>query len=145
MGKIELIDADVLYYEPIDHPKMLIDGLLSTGLAVLSGDSKIGKSWMVLWFGLKIARGEPIWGFPTNKTDVAYLALEDRRWRIQNRMHMITDTPPNNLRIGFSCGIIGEELGAQLKDLLKEKPGTGLIFIDTFQKVRDNVSGKTNA
>ena len=82
MGKLELIDADTLYYTAIDHPKMLIDGLLSTGLAVLSGDSKIGKSWMVLWFCLQIASGEPIWGIPTTKTDVVYLALEDRSWRL---------------------------------------------------------------
>ena len=58
MGKLELINADTLYYAAIDHPKMLIDGLLSTGLAVLSGDSKIGKSWMVLWFGLNNEGGK---------------------------------------------------------------------------------------
>ena len=145
MGKLELIDAETLYYKPLDYPKMLIDGLLSTGLAVLSGDSKIGKSWMVLWFCLKIAKGEPIWGIPTNKSDVVYLALEDRDYRLQQRMHMLTDSPPNNLFFGFSCGLIGQELETQIKEYLKEKPDVGIIFIDTFQKVRENVSSKVNA
>ena len=145
MGKLELIDADTLYYTAIDHPKMLIDGLLSTGLAVLSGDSKIGKSWMVLWFCLQIAKGEPIWGIPTTKTDVVYLALEDRSWRLQQRMHLLTEDPPDNLSFVFSCGMIGEELETQLQDLLQEKPDTGIIFIDTFQKIRNNTSSKTNA
>ena len=48
MEKLHLISADTLFYQPLDHPKMLIDGILSNGLAILSGDSKIGKSWMVL-------------------------------------------------------------------------------------------------
>ena len=145
MNKIELIDAETLYFKPIDHPKMLIEGILSNGLAILSGDSKIGKSWMVLWFCLKLAKGEPIWGLPTAKTNVAYLALEDKDWRVQNRLQKLTEDPPNNLRLGFSCGKIGEELELQIEDALKDYPDTGILFIDTLQMVRDNVSSKTNA
>ena len=44
------------------------------------------RSWMVLWLCLQISKGEPVWGIPTRKTDVVYLALEDREWRIQQRM-----------------------------------------------------------
>ena len=77
MEKLHLISADTLFYQPLDHPKMLIDGILSNGLAILSGESKIGKSWLVLWLGIKISQGEPVWGLPTSKTDVIYLALED--------------------------------------------------------------------
>ena len=87
MNKLQLIDADTLYYKPLAHPKMLIDGVLSDGLAILAGDSKIGKSWMVLWLCLQISRGEAVWGLPTRKTDVIYLALEDREWRVQQRIH----------------------------------------------------------
>ena len=145
MQKIQLIDAETLYYKPLEHPRMLIDGILSDGLAILSGDSKIGKSWMILWFCLKISRGEPVWGLPTAKTDVVYLALEDREWRVQQRMQELTDDPPENLHFGFSCGKIGLELEGQIEAVLKEHPSTGLLFIDTLQMVRDNVSGKTNA
>ena len=70
MNKLQLIDADTLYYKPPAHPQMLIDGVLSDGLAILAGDSKIGKSWMVLWLCLQISRGEAVWGLPTRKTDV---------------------------------------------------------------------------
>lgn len=80
MGKIQLIDAETLYYKPLEHPKMLIDGVLSDGLAIMAGDSKIGKSWMVLWMCLQISKGEPVWGLPTRKTDVVYLALILFRW-----------------------------------------------------------------
>ena len=145
MNKIQLIDAETLYYKPLAHPKMLIDGILADGLAIMAGDSKIGKSWMVLWLCLQISKGEPVWGFPTRKTDVVYLALEDREWRVQQRMQELTETPPENLHFGFSCGRLGAELEAQIEDVLKERPTTGLIFIDTLQMVRDNVSSKVNA
>ena len=145
MGKIQLIDAETLYYKPLEHPKMLIDGVLSDGLAIMAGDSKIGKSWMVLWMCLQISKGEPVWGLPTRKTDVVYLALEDREWRVQQRMQDLTDTPPENLHFGFSCGQLGAELESQIEDVLKDYPSTGLLFIDTLQMVRDNVSAKVNA
>ena len=145
MGKIQLIDAETLYYKPLEHPKMLIDGILSDGLAIMAGDSKIGKSWMVLWMCLQISKGEPVWGLPTRKTDVVYLALEDREWRVQQRMQDLTDTPPENLHFGFSCGQLGAELESQIEDVLKDYPSTGLIFLDTLQMVRDNVSAKVNA
>ena len=145
MGKIQLIDAETLYYKPLEHPKMLIDGVLSDGLAIMAGDSKIGKSWMVLWMCLQISKGEPVWGLPTRKTDVVYLALEDREWRVQQHMQDLTDTPPDNLHFGFSCGQLGAELESQIEDVLKDYPSTGLLFIDTLQMVRDNVSAKVNA
>ena len=145
MGKIQLIDAETLYYKPLEHPKMLIDGVLSDGLAIMAGDSKIGKSWMVLWMCLQISKGEPVWGLPSRKTDVVYLALEDREWRVQQRMQDLTDTPPDNLHFGFSCGQLGAELESQIEDVLKDYPSTGLLFIDTLQMVRDNVSAKVNA
>lgn len=65
MNKIQLIDAESLYHKPIKHPKMLVEGLFSNGLVTLSGDSKIGKSWLVLWLCLKIAKGESVWNLPT--------------------------------------------------------------------------------
>ena len=145
MEKLHLISAETLFYTPLDHPRMLIDGILSNGLAILSGDSKIGKSWMVLWLCLKISQGEPVWGLPTAKTDVIYLALEDKDWRIQQRMQDLIDVPPSNLHFGFSCGKLGAELEGQIKLALKEQPSTGLLFIDTLQMVRDNVSSKVNA
>lgn len=145
MNKLQLIDADTLYYKPLAHPKMLIGGVLSDGLAILAGDSKIGKSWMVLWLCLQISRGEAVWGLPTRKTDVVYLALEDREWRVQQRMQELTDSPPENLRFGFSCGQLGAEMEGQIEEALRAFPSTGLIFIDTLQMVRDNASAKVNA
>ena len=144
MNKIQLIDAESLYHKPIKHPKMLVEGLFSNGLVTLSGDSKIGKSWLVLWLCLKIAKGESVWNLPTDQRNVVYLALEDKDWRIQDRLQKLTTEPPDNLFVGFSCGRIGAELEAQIEDVMKDRPDTGLIFIDTLQMIREVTGSKGN-
>lgn len=85
-------------------------------------------------------------GAATRKTDVVYLALEDREWRVQQRMQELTDSPPENLRFGFSCGQLGAELEGQIEETLREFPSTGMIFIDYPQMVRDSIlPAKINA
>ena len=58
---------------------------------------KIGKSWMVLDIGVRVAKGEPIWNLPTKRGTVLYLALEDSLARIQERLCKLTDDVPCNL------------------------------------------------
>ena len=143
--ELKLIDAEEIFYGTYNHPPMMIDGILPAGLTMFSGDSKIGKSWLVLWLCLKLAGGEPIWGVPVKKRFVIYLALEDREQRIQDRMHQLIDVPPSNLKFSFSCGVIGKELEDQIRGALKKYPDINVMFIDTLQLVRENTSGAVNA
>lgn len=75
--KLKTIDADTLLSTPIRKTLFVVDGLIPQGLSVLSGSSKIGKSWLMLWLGIQVARGQPVWEFETHKSDVLYLCLED--------------------------------------------------------------------
>ena len=143
--ELKLISAEELYYKQLTQPKLLIDGLLPNGLAVLSGDSKIGKSWLVLWLCLQISRGEPVWGRPTRQCGVVYLALEDTERRIQKRMIHLIDEPPANMHISFHCGTIGESLEIQIRKMMAKYPDTGIIFIDTLQLVRNGKPSSANA
>ena len=43
----------------------IVDGLISQGVNVISGASKIGKSGLMLWLGLQVAQGNSVWGLPT--------------------------------------------------------------------------------
>ena len=81
--KLKTIDADTLLSTPIRKTLFVVDGLMPQGLSVLSGSSKIGKSWLMLWLGIQVARGQPVWEFETHKSDVLYLCLEDTYARIQ--------------------------------------------------------------
>ena len=75
--KLKTIDADTLLTTPLHKTLFVVEGLIPQGLSVLSGSSKIGKSWLMLWLGIQVARGNPVWEFKTHKCDVLYLCLED--------------------------------------------------------------------
>lgn len=46
--KLKTIDADTLLSTPMRKTLFVVDGLIPQGLSVLSGSSKIGKSWLIL-------------------------------------------------------------------------------------------------
>ncbi|WP_078288801.1 AAA family ATPase [Mycobacterium sp. D16R24] len=52
----------------------MVTGLIPEGFGVLAASPKIGKSWLVLDIGLAIAEGQPVFGVPTDKRPVLYLA-----------------------------------------------------------------------
>jgi len=138
--KLKTIDADTLLSTPMSKTLFVVDGLIPQGLSVLSGSSKIGKSWLMLWLGIQVARGQPVWEFETHKSDVLYLCLEDTYARIQSRLYQIADEAPPELRIATTSFQIGNGLEQQIEQYLSDFPKTKLVIIDTFQKVRDSKS-----
>jgi hypothetical protein len=138
------MDAETLMTTPMEPLKFIVSGLIPQGLHILAGSPKIGKSWLVLWICLQVAKGESVWSFETRKCEVLYLCLEDSFARIQNRLFEITDEAPATLHFAVMSNAIGNGLEIQIENFLKEHPSTGLIVIDTLQKVRKTVSSNVN-
>ena len=138
--KLETVDAETLQATPMNKTMFIVQDLISQGVNVLSGASKIGKSWLMLWLSLQVAQGKPVWDLPTLQCDVLYLCLEDTTRRIKDRLYQLTDDAPDNLHFAVACGLIGSGLEGQITDFLKENPNTKLVIIDTLQKVRDSKS-----
>lgn len=143
--KLKTVDAETLLSTPMSKTMFIVDGLIPQGVNVLSGASKIGKSWLMLWLGLQVAQGLRVWEMQTQECDVLYLCLEDTQRRIKDRLYNLTDTAPSNLYFAVMCGLIGSGLEEQITEFLKDNPKTKLIIIDTLQKVRDSKgsAGKT--
>ena len=142
--KLKTMDAETLMTTPMEPLKFIVSGLLPEGLHVLAGSPKIGKSWLALWICLQVAKGEKVWGFETLRSKVLYLCLEDSFVRIQSRLFEITDEAPSTLYFAIMSDAIGHGLENQIESFIKEHPGTGLIVIDTLQKVRKTVSTNVN-
>lgn len=142
--KLQLVDADTLLSTPMEKTLFIVDGLIPQGVSMLCGSGKIGKSWLMLWLGIRVAQGLPLWELPTHQSVVLYLCLEDTRVRIQNRLYQLVDEAPPGLRFATMCGKLGCGLEEQIIDTLNDYPKTKLIIIDTLQKVRDSrsVAGK---
>ena len=143
-NKLKTVDAETLLSTPMSKTMFIVDGLISQGVNVISGASKIGKSWPMLWLGLQVAQGNSIWGLPTLQCDVLYLSLEDTQRRIKDRLYNLTDSAPDNLYFAVTSGLIGGGLEEQITDFLTEHPATKLVIIDTLQDDPFNdVSGST--
>ena len=135
---LKTVDADTLLSTPLQKTFFVVDELIPQGVTMLCGDSKIGKSWMMLWLGLQVSQGLPVWDLPTAQCDVLYLCLEDTFRRGQNRLYQLTNVGPDNLRFAVMSKQISLGLEEQLEEYLVRYPKTGLLIIDTLQKVRDS-------
>lgn len=50
-NKLKTVDAETLLSTPMSKTMFIVDGLISQGVNVISGASKIGKSRLMLWPG----------------------------------------------------------------------------------------------
>lgn len=128
-----------LFQTSFEERAPLIRGLLHTGVYILAGAPKIGKSFLVAQIAYHVSRGEPLWGYEVSQGTVLYLALEDDFRRIQRRMftmYGVEDT--QELYFATSAGKLGQELDMQLENFVMEHRDTSLVIIDTLQKVRES-------
>ena len=134
--KLNTIDGAALMSQPLRPPDFVVDSLLSQGLHILAGSPKAGKSWLVLWLAVMVAKGEPVWDMATRQGHTLYLCLEDSVLRIQNRLFEITEDAPESVHFCTECAPIGQGLEEQIETFSMEHPGTVLVIIDTLQMVR---------
>ena len=134
------ISAEELLSTPLPPVKWIIPDLLPAGLALFAGPSKAGKSWLTLWLCLQVAQGKPMWGREIEPHTVLYLSLEDSFNRLQKRLLQLvgSEEAPERLVMQTECSSIGQGLEEQLTSFLYQHPDTGLIVIDTLQKVRSS-------
>ena len=140
VDKLKVVDAETLLATPLKKTMYIVNELIPEGLSVICGDSKIGKSWLMLWLGLQVSQGKDLWGYATTHCDVLYLALEDTYRRLQKRLYFLTgeNEAPKNFNLCIMSKKIGEGLEEQIVEYINEYYNTKLIIIDTLQKVRDS-------
>ncbi len=130
------LDGETLISTVLPPIRFVVDKLLPQGLHILAGAPKVGKSWLALWLCLCVAKGEPVWNFPTLRGSVLYLCLEDSYSRIQNRLLDITDDAPAGLCFATMSEKLHSGLVEQIEGFLAEHPETVLVVIDTLQRIR---------
>lgn len=140
------ITAEDLLKEKIDPPHQIVENLLTQGFAIISGDPKIGKSWLSLLLGISVSLGNDFLGFKTNECVCLYLALEDSKYRLQTRINHVLngETLPKKFKLSIKCKSLKDNLITQLERFLIREPETKLIIIDTFQIIRGIHSGRNN-
>lgn len=143
--KLELISSVEIMNTPMKKQRFIVDGMIYPGIHILSGDPKIGKSWMMLDMCLAVAKGENFIGRKTERGQVVYMALEDTFVSLQSRMYELTDEPSENLFFTLLANSIGSGLEEDLRDCKKMFPDLKMVVIDTLQKIRNNIDTKYGA
>ena len=97
MAKLETFTLEEILQEVEDETDWVVEELITTGLHLLVGPPKVGKSWLTLGMGIAVCQGDPFLGFATSKSKVLYLALEDPRKRIKKRAWKLLDETTGEL------------------------------------------------
>ena len=135
---LNTVSYNELMEETLPSRRAVIEGLLGTGVYLLAGSPKIGKSFLVAQIAYRASTGTDLWGYRVHGGTVLYLALEDDKKRLQERMaRMFGVEGGDNLHFATHAGQVGQNLDKQLKNFLAEHPDTVLVIVDTLQKVRE--------
>lgn len=135
--RLETIGAMDLVQETFPPIRWFAENLLGPGCYLLASLPKQGKGFWVLGLGLAVTEGSPFLGsFPTHRSGVCILGLEDRLRRLQSRLWQMSDAPRNELRLAERSERLDSGLIEQLEADLAEHPETGVYVVDTYAAVR---------
>ena len=140
---LSVINGKSLLAPNVDPPRFIVPRFLPAGLHMLAGSPKIGKSWLALWLCQQISTGGNVWEFDTQKCGTLYISLEDTIDRLHFRLSRITDDGSEKSFFATDADNLSGVLVARLEKFMTDYPDTGLIVIDTFQRIRD-ITGEKN-
>lgn len=134
INEIELLNQE------FNPDVFIVDGILPTGVTLLCGTQKIGKSWWALKLCLCASRGVDLWGHKTLHCKALYCCLEDPKKRIRKRYEALVnvaeelqDTEPSGyLDFRFELPKLNEGLVEELESYVFANPECKLIVIDTL-------------
>lgn len=146
----ETIDAETLLgldFAPIDY---VVEGYVAEGLTILAGRPKLGKSWLALGMCIGVATGGTVLGVDCEQGDALYLALEDNRRRLKDRLNVVLSpgqVRPNMSRLSLQTE--SPKIGAGLIEALEawriSVSDPKLIVVDTLSMIRPPKKGNQDA
>jgi RecA-family ATPase len=142
-SKDDSINAETLLgmdFAPLEY---VIPGYVVEGLTVLGGKPKLGKSWWAYDASIAVATGGKAMGsVDCEQGDVLYLALEDNRRRVKDRLLTLCPARKllhinlDRLTVRTIAPRIDTGLLAELDKWRRGCANPRLIIIDVFLKVR---------
>lgn len=142
----DLLDKDIPSIE------WIIPNLLPSGLILLGGKSKAGKSWFALNLCLAISEGRLAFGtLSCQPQKVLYLTLEDHERRVQYRVNKLLDNSKVSRNFMYATEWArfaapnvttkGVDGFSELRQILIQHGDIKLVVIDTWQKIRPSKRG----
>ena len=115
------------------EPRWTVPELLPTGLAVLAGLPKRGKSFMALALGVAVSSGGAFLNKHLDRGTVIYVALEDSPRRLKDRLEKMRAPATCDLSFEFDWPALDRNGMAQLRKLIEEREPK-LVILDTLTR-----------
>jgi hypothetical protein len=126
-----------------------VEEIMPTGLGLISGAPKIGKSWLVLQSALEIASGGELLGrYVIGARPVLYYALEDGERRLQSRLRQLIGNRNLDLSLlefRLTAPNIGDGLEEEIAAWLDDNGQDGIVIIDVLSLIRPISRGRGSA
>lgn len=142
--------ADALEVAEFEPLQWAVNHLIPSGLTILAGPPKKGKTWIGLGFSLAVASGGPALSMlETTQGSVLHLAREDGYRRLQSRIQLLmggySGAPPALEVIPTEEEWVGGEQGlANMTEWAEEVDNPRLVVIDTLAKVEPEMGEDRN-
>jgi biotin operon repressor len=133
-----IVDVATIYAEPFEPIHWVVEDLLPTGLTVLAGDPKSGKSYLTQHICIAVASGTKAMGrFGVSQGDVLTLSLEDSKNRFKQRLHSLLAgaDPPERAFFARKWSRMPEAI-KHIRAWVKSANKPQLVVIDTLAKLR---------
>jgi RecA-family ATPase len=144
-GTARIFTAAEIVAEELPPVRWVVSDILPEGVTFLAGKPKMGKSWMSLGLGIAITSGGVALGAKqVEQGEVLYLALEDNRRRIQNRLNKLLAgrRAPPNLHIANEWPRLDEGGADLLDDWVAAHPDARLVIVDTLAMLKPRANGR---
>jgi hypothetical protein len=146
---VETFSAADLMKMELPEQRWAIEGVLPDGCSIAAGKSKIGKSWLALNGALAVAQGGVALGkIDVEAGDVLYLALEDTKRRLKERLGILltkqNGKAPERLTLTKDCPRADQGGLAFIDHWLSEHKEARLVIIDTWAKFKRLRAVRTN-
>jgi len=145
-GVFSAADLRRMTFDPLRY---VLPPYIPEGLTLLVGRPKVGKSWWALDLCVACATGRTTLGkVKPVQGDVLYLALEDGKRRLQNRLDKLLSAfggewPSRLLLAPMGSWPRADQGGlARIEAWCNSVPNATLVVIDTLERIRKPVSGK---
>lgn len=140
--------ADLVASPPVTR-WWLVQDMLTVGAHLLVGRPKGGKSWWTMSLALAVGNGECFLDRPTSKADVLWVAAEDDRDSLVERLQLIRARPTRSVDVFTMERLRAERakyeedytLITWLGDYLAEHADCRLVLLDTHSTVKREWDG----
>lgn len=122
-----------LMKEELPEIKWIVENLIPTGLCMIVGKPKMGKSFFSLQLAIAVSNGTPFLDqYPSTKGRVLFLGLEDQKRRLKDRIEKLGGTGTQNIDIYFDYNSLNNGGLDDLQNYIDHHEDVKLIVIDTF-------------